>query len=210
VRIRSSDEIAATLDAAGTLRGMPFLATQWTHQGTFEVERQVRRFLDGDARIHRMSTAVALRGVSCDGADSTPGCGRACSMFYRDEWLEPSEDPLAPPPERLMVRVKSEREIRATLDRRGTLDGMSFRPEMARFAGQRLPLLRRLEFDPGPLPWWKHARGEWYALAGARCEGEPFAATGGCDRGCAFAWHRSWLDMEGDPGHDGPEGRKPD
>ena len=195
VRIKAPEEIRATLDDHGALRGTPFVETQWSYQGTYEVERPVRRFLEPDGRIYRISGAVVLRDVTCDGADGTLGCGRSCALFYRDEWLAPSDDPPVVAPPRPMATVKSEAEIRTTLDRHGRLDGMSFRPEMSRFVGRRLPVLRRL-YDQDRLPWWKHAAGEWYALSGARCGGEPFAPDGGCDRSCAFAWHRAWLNFD--------------
>jgi hypothetical protein len=43
------------------------------------------------------------------------------------------------------VDVRSLAEIRATLDERGTLDGMPFMPEMARFAGRRARVWRRAD-----------------------------------------------------------------
>lgn len=196
VRIKTPEEIRAILDEHDALRGTPFMPAQWSYRGTYEVERPVRRFLEPDGRIYRMSRAVVLRDVTCDGADGTPGCGRSCALFYRDEWLEPSDNPPVVAPSGPVATVKSEAEIRTTLDRHGRLDGMSFRPEMSRFAGRSLPVLRRLEYDGGRLPWWKHALGEWYALSGARCGGEPFAADGGCDRSCALAWHRAWLTFD--------------
>jgi hypothetical protein len=42
-----------------------------------------------------------------------------------------------------LVEVRSKREILATLDEQGRLDGLTFMPEMLQFAGRRLRVYKR-------------------------------------------------------------------
>lgn len=194
VRAKDPEAIRATLDAHDALRGLWFTTNQWTYcSKTFRVERVVRRMLGGDRRMHTISGTVALSGVTCDGADGSPGCGRACSLLFRDDWLEPSSPDAAEPRSfECNVRVKSMEEIRATLDRRCRLGGVVFMPEMARFAGTRLGVVRRAGAGV-ELPWWRDLRDEWFILDGARCRGEIFGKAGPCHRNCGLLWHSSWL-----------------
>lgn len=89
-----------------------------------------------------------------------------------------------------LVRVRPEREIAATLDADGKLDGMPFMPEMARHCGHAFRVyrqagktcveghrLRRLESA--------------VLLEGLRCEG---AFHDGCQRNCLFFWKEAWLE----------------
>jgi CelD/BcsL family acetyltransferase involved in cellulose biosynthesis len=88
-----------------------------------------------------------------------------------------------------MVQVKSEGEIRATLDERGTLEGMPFMPEMVQYCGQRFPV-----------SGWAHKTCvEGYGLRSLdrvvflgdlRCSG---ANHDGCQRYCLMFWKTAWL-----------------
>src|SRR5690242_3042732 len=53
------------------------------------------------------------------------------------------------------VEVRSRREILATLDQRGRLDGMPFMPEMFQYCGKRFRVFKRADktCDPAHLPW---------------------------------------------------------
>ena len=44
-----------------------------------------------------------------------------------------------------LVEIRSPREILATLDQQGTLDGLPFMPEMVRFCGRRFVVDKRAE-----------------------------------------------------------------
>ncbi|HZD66518.1 MAG TPA: hypothetical protein VE152_10520, partial [Acidimicrobiales bacterium] len=91
VRVKPAEEIRATLDATGSLRGLWFTEGQWSYCGrTFQVDRVVRRMLDDQYRMRSISRATALSGVTCQGLDGRSGCGRHCALLFRDEWLERS------------------------------------------------------------------------------------------------------------------------
>lgn len=208
VRVKERQEIRATLDENDRMRGLLFTTNQWEYCGrTYQVERVVRRMLDDHYRMRSISRTVALAGAVCDSPGGSVGCGRACSLFFRDEWLEPSSVSAADPaPARRVVRVKSVGEIEATLDPRRRLDGVGFSAEMAARAGEAFRLLRPAEDTWVATPWWKKAREGWFILEGVRCTGQPLGAEGPCDRNCALLWHRSWLDMddENSVGSDSP------
>jgi hypothetical protein len=88
-----------------------------------------------------------------------------------------------------LVEVKSASEIAATLDAEGRLEGVPFMPEMARFCGQRLKVVRRA--DKTCVEGWglRRMRGVVH-LDEARCDG---AEHDGCQRRCRIFWKEAWL-----------------
>jgi len=99
VVVRPIDDILATLDVDGTLRGLPFMPEMLGLCGeSFYVERRAektcvdiapelgvyphRRFIDNDV--------VVLSGPRCDGR-AHDGCKRACKIFWKEAWLRPFE-----------------------------------------------------------------------------------------------------------------------
>lgn len=193
VRVRSAEEVRATLDEHDRHRGLWFTGTQWSYCGqVLRVEHVVRRMLDDHYRWRRVSGTVTLAGGVCAGHDGVAdGCGMECALLFRDEWLEPAA-PLPPTPGAARWAVVRPAEaIRATLDAAGTLHGVPFHAGMAALAGRRLPVR---EATPRPLPWWQSADLGWFVLDGARCQGEPLAPLT-CDRQCALLWHHTWLDF---------------
>jgi hypothetical protein len=196
VRVRDREAVRATLDARGRLRGLHFTDEQWAAcGGTYRVTTVVRRMMDDERRMRRISRTVTLEGLDCGGPDGRGGCGRACPLLFRDDWLEHAAGSL-PAPQPLpttFVTVKPLEEILRTLDSRGRRDGVLFDPAMARYAGRCLPLY-------GPVAhrstaWWRRPLTRWYIIAGVRCDGSILGADGPCDRGCSFMWHREWLDF---------------
>jgi len=101
------------------------------------------------------------------------------------------------------VEVKSKEEILASLDEKGTLDGMPFMPEMLQYCGRRLKVYRRAhkacDFSQG-----MQARRLSSAvhLEGVRCSG---AAHGGCQAECLLYWREAWLKPVTGPAATGPE-----
>lgn len=165
--------------------------------------------VDDHYRMRRLSGTVTLAGATCLGADGRHGCGLACALLFRDEWLEPttaSEPATAPEPAVApqYATVRPLAEIGATLDRTGRLHGVPFQPGMARFAGTRQRVLTLVEHR-ALARWQRPVGGEWYILDGARCDGEPLRPTG-CDRQCALLWHESWLRLEPAPERNGSPG----
>lgn len=88
-----------------------------------------------------------------------------------------------------LVEVKSAREILETLDLRGKNKGLEFLPEMRRFCGQRLRVLKRVTTikteDGREVRKLKNTVLLWAAV----CEGQGAR----CDRACFFFWREVWL-----------------
>lgn len=108
VRVRSPEEIAATLDDRGRCHGCAFLRPMLQYCGReFSVARVVTQFFDeARGRMLTCRNIVLLAGVFCDGSGhpATRGCERMCFFFWRTEWLErvvPSDvrRPDPPPPQ---------------------------------------------------------------------------------------------------------------
>jgi len=100
------------------------------------------------------------------------------------------------------VEVKSKEEILASLDEKGTLEGMPFMPEMLEFCGRRFQVYKRAhktcDFSQG-----MQARRISSAvhLDGARCSG---AAHGGCQAECLLFWKETWLTPVAGPVENAP------
>jgi hypothetical protein len=90
VRVRSRDEILATLDTHSRLDGLPFQPEMFAFCGQrLRVRKVAHKTCD---TIHktggrRMQNAVHLEGARCDGA-SHGGCQADCSFFWKEAWLE--------------------------------------------------------------------------------------------------------------------------
>ena len=94
VRVKSKDEIRATLDAKGRNRGMRFTPDMVRYcGGTFRVAKQLERtVIDFTARMHEFQNTVVLENVHCSGIP-LGGCGRRCYHFWREAWLEKVDPP---------------------------------------------------------------------------------------------------------------------
>jgi hypothetical protein len=93
VRVKSYEEILATLDGKLSNRGLAFDAELVPFCGKiFRVSTCVERFVDEKTgRLRRMKTpAVILEGVSCKGLYSVRRmfCPRAIHLWWREIWLE--------------------------------------------------------------------------------------------------------------------------
>lgn len=103
------------------------------------------------------------------------------------------------------VEVRSPFEIAETLDADGALDGLPFMPEMVRYCGRRLRVLRWAEktcFEESPYNYvLRELRGDDVVfLEGLRCDG---ADHDGCQRLCLYFWKLAWL-RKTEPGHREP------
>ena len=93
------------------------------------------------------------------------------------------------------VEVKTPREIAATLDSDGSLDGLPFMPEMLEFCGRRFQVQRPaekacIEFPGGSYEIREFRNNDVVLLAGLRCSG---SAHDGCQRSCMIFWKAAWL-----------------
>ncbi len=87
-----------------------------------------------------------------------------------------------------LVEVKSEQEIRATLDEHGRHRGLLWMPGMARFCGRTYKVHKRVETimleSTGELRKIRNT----VLLADVMCEN-----LYGCDRSCFHYWREAWL-----------------
>ena len=98
VEVRAPREIADTLDANGTLDGLPFMPEMIEYCGRrFRVHRRVEKtcveVTSGryDFREFPQNDAVLLDGLRCSGSDHG-GCQRVCSLFWKTAWLRRVSD----------------------------------------------------------------------------------------------------------------------
>ncbi|MGE0757385.1 MAG: hypothetical protein AB7O38_10205, partial [Pirellulaceae bacterium] len=99
VDVRSAEEILATLDERGSLRGLPFMPEMLDALGgRYRVSRRVEHFsFDGDelcgdessVRAFANNDVVILENVRCSGA-AHGQCKRGCTIFWRESWLRPT------------------------------------------------------------------------------------------------------------------------
>jgi hypothetical protein len=95
VRIKSAEEIAATLDHEGTLNALPFMPEMIRFSGrAFKVRASAHKTCDNvnESGMRSMDAAVHLEGLHCDGSGHG-GCQSRCPLFWRDAWLEPAPAP---------------------------------------------------------------------------------------------------------------------
>jgi hypothetical protein len=90
VRIRSRQEIRATLDKWNQLRRCSFMEEMLPYCGTTQrVFKRVERFLDErDYLLKKCKGIVILEGIYCEGTKDFGQCDRSCFFFWREEWLE--------------------------------------------------------------------------------------------------------------------------
>jgi hypothetical protein len=96
VTVRSPEEILSTLDADGTLHGLPFMPEMLDWSGkTFRVERRAEKTCvdvpppEYANRRFAANDVVFLDGPRCDGGGHD-GCKRGCKIFWKEEWLRPA------------------------------------------------------------------------------------------------------------------------
>jgi hypothetical protein len=89
-----------------------------------------------------------------------------------------------------VVEVKSEDEIRRTLDAVGKNRGLGFMPEMWDYCGQRGRVFKRVEkICLENIPRTVRKMKNTVILEGAVCKGSGI----GCDRACFYFWRECWL-----------------
>jgi hypothetical protein len=93
VEVKHPDEIARTLDAAGTLDGLPFMPEMVEYCGKrFRVTRRAEKtcveYSGADYKIREFhnNDVVILDVPRCSGA-AHDGCQRACTLFWKTAWL---------------------------------------------------------------------------------------------------------------------------
>jgi hypothetical protein len=137
VRVRSWEEVEATLDPQGRLDGLPFMPEMRTYCGReFTVSRRIERTCEEIAReMRRIRDVVYLDGLRCDGTDHG-GCDKSCFLIWKEAWLE---------------RSAGERCLRPEAG------GVSLRPlpyESGSANGDYVCQSTELTAATSPLPWW--------------------------------------------------------
>jgi hypothetical protein len=93
VEVKTQSEVAQTLDADGTLDGLPFMPEMEGYCGRrFRVLRRAEKtcieFPGGgyEIREFRGNDVFLLESLRCSGADHD-GCQRQCTLFWKAAWL---------------------------------------------------------------------------------------------------------------------------
>jgi hypothetical protein len=89
------------------------------------------------------------------------------------------------------VRIRSEADIRATLDAEGKLEGLPFMPEQAKFCGRRFRIYRRADRVYLDHHYFVVRLKDSILLDKLRCDG---AEHGGCQMNCLMFWKEAWLE----------------
>jgi hypothetical protein len=93
VQVHSAAEIVASLDAAGTLDGLPFMPEMLAFCGrTFRVAQRAEQICVEvtpgriPIRAFRNHDVVLLEDLRCSGVEHG-GCQRGCRLFWKEAWL---------------------------------------------------------------------------------------------------------------------------
>ncbi len=92
VEVKSKEEILATLDARGSLEGLPFMPEMLRYCGKrIRVTRSAHKTCDTINKTggRRVLAAAHLEGVRCDGS-AHGGCQASCLIYWKDAWLRPA------------------------------------------------------------------------------------------------------------------------
>lgn len=92
VRVKSGDEILATVDELLVNKGMGFHPEMMAHCGkTFRISQRLRRLIDEKTGLIRelKNPCLVLEGADCKGTCTRPlSCPRDCPPYWREIWLE--------------------------------------------------------------------------------------------------------------------------
>jgi hypothetical protein len=98
VKVRSREEILATLDAAGEVDSLPFMPEMLQFSGetlpVFSIAHKTCDTVEHPGNCRSLEHTVHLVGARCDGS-AHGGCQAGCMLFFRQEWLStPDGKPL--------------------------------------------------------------------------------------------------------------------
>ncbi|HEX2654910.1 MAG TPA: hypothetical protein VHN11_14810 [Xanthobacteraceae bacterium] len=92
VRVKSGEEILATVDELLVNKGMGFSPEMMSYCGkTFRISQRLRRLIDEKTgQLKELKTpCLVLEGADCEGTCTRPlSCPRACPPYWREIWLE--------------------------------------------------------------------------------------------------------------------------
>src|SRR4030095_2504234 len=89
IRVRPLEQILATLDDQGTLEGLPFMPEMKQFCGKeFVVSSRLEKTCVEGLGARLLPNTVTLGNLRCDGS-AHDGCQRACTLLWKESWLEP-------------------------------------------------------------------------------------------------------------------------
>jgi hypothetical protein len=191
VLVRSPEEILATLDAEGTLGGLPFMPEMVDWCGRpFTIQRRAEKTCVDSHPMRRFfaNDVVILDGPRCDGRDHG-GCQRGCRIFWKEAWLRPWEAATAP--------EVSETALQA-LDAR-----LRVKSDEHRYFCQSTELLRATVAFPGKATLWM----PWLALK--EVLGRDISLIRMVKLFALWSGHKLWRTVAGNRLLRGPRKRTP-
>lgn len=93
VRVKSAQEIGATLDRSRANRGLVFSEFMVPYcGGLYRVRSRVGKFIDErSGAMREIKHTVILEGITCGGETTSGKCRRAEYFFWREIWLDLAE-----------------------------------------------------------------------------------------------------------------------
>ena len=137
VKVRSLDEILATLDEKGTLGKLPFMPEMREFCGRqFRVSRRAFKTCVDDTEMRQIDDTVFLEEVRC-GGEAHGGCDKSCLIFWKEAWLQPASF--------------TDRQPTHGGSKINELDLLEFAKQGDQFFCQSSELVNASK----PLPWWE-------------------------------------------------------
>ena len=197
VAVRSAEEILSTLDADGTLDGLPFMPEMLDWCGKpFRVLRRVEKTcVDlpppawGARRRFPANDVVILDGPRCDG-NGHDGCKHGCRIFWREAWLHPVDAGAA-------TAQRSEtglEELRARLKVKSDKD---------HYFCQSTELSKTVEAFPGRRKLW------WIRIPLREIRNGDRSVSEVLKLVVLWGWHSLWRAATGEPWFRGPNNQTP-
>jgi hypothetical protein len=94
VEIRPASQILATLDADGTVAGIPFMPEMLPYIGRrVRVSKRIEKicWFTPESSSRRLPDTVLLENLRCDGS-AHGGCQAECRIYWKDAWLRRVEE----------------------------------------------------------------------------------------------------------------------
>ena len=91
------------------------------------------------------------------------------------------------------IKVRSEKEIKQTLDVNGSYRGCVFTPEMYQYCNKTFKVLKDIDYFYDEVKQKMCKTKNLVVLDSVICSGERKLFPNSCDRACFFFWHKNWL-----------------
>jgi hypothetical protein len=94
VRVRTAQEILATLDDDGTFEGIPFMPEMLPHVDKhYRVANRIEKicWFTEESSSRRLPNTLLLEDLRCDGS-AHGGCQAECRIYWKEAWVERVEE----------------------------------------------------------------------------------------------------------------------